>query len=646
MAFSLYGLRAGRCLHFRTFSWDAGERECHVCPTGAVCYGGSHVKAKQGFWRFNFTNGYYRFVGKGKKYGTTNKVTGSTTYDNTYTPSDHSSKEGFLWKKYKAVTPDEEEFGAPKVLTMTPGVCGVEPMGAGEEIDSTLKIYDGDGGSPFGYQIKRFRDGCSLLPCPSYEACRGDYKIPVKKKGQGSQFHVLHDQSKKIDLARQVPPTIEGSNTHVFTNTDYSSKKKYLSIEGYVHEIDYYSRKYVDENNNAKTMYLATNFTWDDNDVLETKEVYWVRPESCSGAYMGNLCRMCSPHHGRSSGPNCTPCPSVLWVTYAILACGAVGVIVFCAAMIYMQMGKEDFQNARLSIMMKILTSYLQLVSLFSAMELNWPTIMLDYFEYTGYIAKFSDRVINIECAAKAVKGKTTDQSDSGEETSIFHMKLLFFMLTPLWTLLACGGFWTYVYFRKKRALLKNPWTRERFEKAGLGPEISDGMIDKDEVKNVLFHLGEPSTTATIRDIVAFADMENNPVEYTKFLDVYIQAFKQKTFNNCVLSCIVLLFMLHPTVSNIAFLSLTCIPLGGGKRFLEEDLDVDCDSGTHIMWMCGVGLPGIIFFAFGIPYFGYKVLESNKDDLDKPHVQLKCKQGPPSILPLVSPLHLVSRFLV
>mmetsp|Transcript_31739 Transcript_31739/g.40745 ORF Transcript_31739/g.40745 Transcript_31739/m.40745 type:complete len:1210 (-) Transcript_31739:340-3969(-) len=42
---------------YGSFSKVAGESSCHDCPDGAVCHGGSHVKALRGYWRFPDSNG-------------------------------------------------------------------------------------------------------------------------------------------------------------------------------------------------------------------------------------------------------------------------------------------------------------------------------------------------------------------------------------------------------------------------------------------------------------------------------------------------------------------------------------------------------------------------------------------------------------
>jgi len=42
---------------FGSFSKLAGESSCHDCPVGAVCHGGSHIKALRGYWRFPDSHG-------------------------------------------------------------------------------------------------------------------------------------------------------------------------------------------------------------------------------------------------------------------------------------------------------------------------------------------------------------------------------------------------------------------------------------------------------------------------------------------------------------------------------------------------------------------------------------------------------------
>ena len=76
-----------------------------------------------------------------------------------------------------------------------------------------------------------------------------------------------------------------------------------------------------------------------------------------------------------------------------------------------------------------------------------------------------------------------------------------------------------------------------------------------------------------------------------------------------------------PFGSRYAFLSFTCVALGDGKEFLQEDPDEQCNTLTHTLWVALV-VAGVFFYAIGIPLLGYRILTS-VDKLDKPHVQLK-----------------------
>lgn len=51
------GLRECTRCPFGQFSWNVSDSVCHLCPVGAVCFGGDHVAALEIFWRFNDSAG-------------------------------------------------------------------------------------------------------------------------------------------------------------------------------------------------------------------------------------------------------------------------------------------------------------------------------------------------------------------------------------------------------------------------------------------------------------------------------------------------------------------------------------------------------------------------------------------------------------
>ena len=86
-----------------------------------------------------------------------------------------------------------------------------------------------------------------------------------------------------------------------------------------------------------------------------------------------------------------------------------------------------------------------------------------------------------------------------------------------------------------------------------------------------------------------------------------------------VVSVVVVLFMLHITLTKTALAFFTCTnKVGGGPQvgnrsfnFLEVDTRIEC-SGGHTTWAYGLGIGMIVFYAFGIPLASFVVLRKVK----------------------------------
>jgi len=75
-------------------------------------------------------------------------------------------------------------------------------------------------------------------------------------------------------------------------------------------------------------------------------------------------------------------------------------------------------------------------------------------------------------------------------------------------------------------------------------------------------------------------------------------------------------------MKEISLLIMTrCTNIGdeSGDRmeyYLAEDLEVECWGSTHLFWVFAVALPAFIVWGLGIPFFAYRMLKKNKDNLE------------------------------
>ena len=65
-------------------------------------------------------------------------------------------------------------------------------------------------------------------------------------------------------------------------------------------------------------------------------------------------------------------------------------------------------------------------------------------------------------------------------------------------------------------------------------------------------------------------------------------------------ACIVTLLFAHPVVTKSAVKLVACRTVAG-KRYLDADFNVSCDSEEYLLWVSAVAVPLFVLYTFGIP---------------------------------------------
>eukprot|EP00347_Sterkiella_histriomuscorum_P023122 403335861 len=85
-----------------------------------------------------------------------------------------------------------------------------------------------------------------------------------------------------------------------------------------------------------------------------------------------------------------------------------------------------------------------------------------------------------------------------------------------------------------------------------------------------------------------------------------------------IVSCVVLLFAIHPTITRVTSSLFFCMELDKKEYWLYTDLEIKCWEGSHLKWSLGIGIPGIILWVVGIPIVSFLYLKRNQQRLDDP----------------------------
>lgn len=86
---------------------------------------------------------------------------------------------------------------------------------------------------------------------------------------------------------------------------------------------------------------------------------------------------------------------------------------------------------------------------------------------------------------------------------------------------------------------------------------------------------------------------------------VYKNFYKLK--QNLTSSIVVLLFLVHPSISKMMFSSLNCMKIDD-KLMLMADVHEQCFSGKHKVFLIILAIPSILVWAIGIPLLALVLL--------------------------------------
>eukprot|EP00949_MAST-11_sp_MAST-11-sp1_P001459 g1459.t1 len=82
---------------------------------------------------------------------------------------------------------------------------------------------------------------------------------------------------------------------------------------------------------------------------------------------------------------------------------------------------------------------------------------------------------------------------------------------------------------------------------------------------------------------------------------------KKNIRSNFVVSVMVILFMVLPTLNQTAFQLLTCRAVGTEFR-VAGDFDIECFGSTHVSYILGVATPALLLYSIGVPMAAISLL--------------------------------------
>ncbi|CAI2371546.1 unnamed protein product [Moneuplotes crassus] len=168
-------------------------------------------------------------------------------------------------------------------------------------------------------------------------------------------------------------------------------------------------------------------------------------PVHCAAGYQGELCGQCyvdqNVKYRKVSNVQCSKCPSP--ILNAILIVG-VGVLVFVFVMMLIVININKTRESQLSVLLRIMTNYLQLIFASLSLSSSYPTSMVTFFEITGRFGDASGTFLSIDCFVR-------DYDITGPFESNAVFKLFLLMLLPIILFAVVATIWIGLYCLKRK---------------------------------------------------------------------------------------------------------------------------------------------------------------------------------------------------
>ena len=289
---------------------------------------------------------------------------------------------------------------------------------------------------------------------------------------------------------------------------------------------------------------------------------------NCSGGERCRLCNTCLIGYEKIRNGVCSKCPVEKTSNRGMLAGGFVAVAMAASVLVWIQIDNQG-RGGLSDALKKVLINYLQVVSLAAGFPLEWPESMQKLFAIQSTMSTAGQYMLRPDCELSRL-----DAADA------FYQKMLMYALFPPLVLSISVAFWgTFAYARTKHCAY------QRCYFPFCCSECKHRRCDTREW------------------------CKHGPISWRKRTD---SSYSPK--DKMVLTMVVLLYMVYPTLLTESFSMLACKDVGG-NRYLIADMQEKCFEGRHLNWIIFLCLPQVIFYSIGLPVVAIIFLRRNKSQL-------------------------------
>jgi len=126
----------------------------------------------------------------------------------------------------------------------------------------------------------------------------------------------------------------------------------------------------------------------------------------CNVGYKGNLCHSCSDaidgvEYTRSGLHDCSICPER---TQNIVKIGGVFILLIAAVCVLLYVNLRKADESESSVVLRIMTNYVQIVGTIATFNLSWPTYLAHFFNVASTVNEATESYISFDCFMKESK--------------------------------------------------------------------------------------------------------------------------------------------------------------------------------------------------------------------------------------------------
>ncbi|CAI2369723.1 unnamed protein product [Moneuplotes crassus] len=281
-------------------------------------------------------------------------------------------------------------------------------------------------------------------------------------------------------------------------------------------------------------------------------------PTQCKSGYRGYLCTQCDIVDNIKYQPladfQCSKCPSPALNMFRIIFV-ATFAFLFLLLLIYINLRKT--KESRMSILLRILTNYIHLITVSLSFNVRIPTNFTSMFSFMNRISSPNETFFSFDCFVNDYEIKLYAPSNNLFKTSLFIF-LPVILISAITALFGCIKLVHFIIFLVKR-----------------------DCFGKGVIRTNLFN------------------------------------FKR----SLVVSMICIVFLFHPAFTVKSLSMLLCTRIDENDSRMTYHMEYTCYSWNHIKWVLVISVPLLVIWVIGLPMVALWILIKYRHKLDRPEMQ-------------------------